>query len=159
MAGFHRLCGRFCCVGWIMSQNGTEGAKFKHLQRLWGVVLVGRQGGKSRGQRAHAHEWSSGGGWVFKGVYWAIKWPCLRLALRWLKQGWRSGRKSARFVLKMGLEILLGILLGVLWRYNLPPPTDKNSGKNGDFWAINTPFNSKICLLKRTFKGWLNSWY
>lgn len=69
MAGFHRLCGRCCCVAWRMSQNGTESAKFKHLQRLWGVVPVGRQSGKSRGQRAHAHGLSSGGGRVFKGVY------------------------------------------------------------------------------------------
>lgn len=66
MAGFSRLCGRCCCVGGRMSRRGAEGAKFKHLQRLWGVVPVGRQGGKSRGQRAYAHERPGGRGRVFK---------------------------------------------------------------------------------------------
>ena len=65
LIGFNivRLHGWFSPAVWPLllcgldnEPNGTEGAKFKHLQRLWGVVLVGRQGGKSRGQRAHAHE-------------------------------------------------------------------------------------------------------
>ncbi len=44
MAGFCRLCGRFRCVGGSMAHGGAEGAKFRRLRRLWGIVPVGRQG-------------------------------------------------------------------------------------------------------------------
>ena len=52
MAGFRRLCGCFRCVGGSMAHGGAEGAKFKHLRRLWGIVPVGRQGiGAARAAR------------------------------------------------------------------------------------------------------------
>lgn len=52
MAGFSRLCGRFCCVGRSMVHGDAEGAKFKRLRRLWGSVPVGRQGrGAARAAR------------------------------------------------------------------------------------------------------------
>ena len=66
MAGFRRLCGRCCCVGGRMSRRGAEGAKLKRLRGLWGVVPVGRQGGKNRGLRVHAHERSGEEVVVFK---------------------------------------------------------------------------------------------
>lgn len=55
MAGFRRLCGRFCCVGGRMSQNGAEGAKFKRLRRLWGFVPVVGGVGERQELRVHAH--------------------------------------------------------------------------------------------------------
>lgn len=55
MAGFRRLCGRFRCVGGSMAHGGAEGAKFRRLRRLWGIVPVGRQGrGAARGARSCA---------------------------------------------------------------------------------------------------------
>ncbi len=38
MAGFHRLCGRSRCVGVSMVRGGAEGAKFKRLRALRGIV-------------------------------------------------------------------------------------------------------------------------
>ena len=52
MAGFRRLCGRFRCVGGSMAHGGAEGAKFRRLRRLWGIIPVGRQGrGATRAAR------------------------------------------------------------------------------------------------------------
>lgn len=52
MAGFCRLCGRFRCVGGSMAHGGAEGAKFRRLRRLWGIVPAGRQGrGAARAAR------------------------------------------------------------------------------------------------------------
>lgn len=69
MAGFRRLCGRFRCVAAPTAQNGAEGAKFKRLRRLWGIVPVGRRG---RGERSAARPCARvirSGSVVFSGVY------------------------------------------------------------------------------------------
>ena len=67
MAGFRRLCGRFCCVGGKISQNEAEGTKFKRFRCLWDVVLLwwySRQGDTVHAY-AHVREGSVVG--VFKG--------------------------------------------------------------------------------------------
>ncbi len=56
MAGFYRLCGRFRCVGVSMARGGAEGAKFKHLRALLGIVRSGGRVGESGRLRAHARE-------------------------------------------------------------------------------------------------------
>lgn len=69
MAGFRRLCGRFRCMAVPTTQNDAEGAKFKRLRRLWGIVPVGWQG---RGERSVARPCARvirGGSVAFSGVY------------------------------------------------------------------------------------------
>ena len=95
MAGFRRLCGRFRCAGGSVAHGGAEGAKFRRLRRLWGIVPVGRQGrGAARAAR-----------------------PCARMIRRTAQalnrllnggdcallrggsnRGWGSGENRARFV-------------------------------------------------------------
>lgn len=69
MAGFRRLCGRFRCMAVPTAQNDAEGAKFKRLGCLWGIVPVGWQGrGEQRAARPCARV-IRGGSVVFSGVY------------------------------------------------------------------------------------------
>lgn len=54
MAGFRRLCGRFLCEGGAVWRGGSNGAKYRRLRCLWGVMLVVWQGRGVGGLRAHA---------------------------------------------------------------------------------------------------------
>ena len=80
MAGFRRLCGRFRCVAGPIAQNGAEGAKFKRLRRLWGIVPVGRLGGRERNAARPCTGMIRGACGVFNGVYRPIKWRWRRAA-------------------------------------------------------------------------------
>ena len=133
MAGFRRLCGRFRCVAGPTAQNGAEGAKFKRLRRLWGIVLVGRQG---EGEQIVARPCT---GMIRGGRRSVLR--CLQAYLRALgagcargvKTGVGSDRNCVRFVLKMGLVFQLDIQLGTHTHPHSRPHKDKNFEKYGDF--------------------------
>ena len=67
MAGFRRLCGRFCYGGGRTCRNEAEGAKFKRLRRLWGVVLIWWNGRQNDTVHAYVHASEGSVVGVFKG--------------------------------------------------------------------------------------------